>query len=151
MDALALLRQHEPILKKRFGVANIGIFGSFVRGEERPESDVDVLVTFRKGEETFDHSMDCRFSLEDLFGRNVDLVRKGAIKPGLREYILGEVVSVSNGTPVPSEIPEPAVFQGHSCLRKKFPYFYCSCLSTCDIWHKMKKKNTATGTTSGAF
>ena len=82
MDALALLRQHEPILKKRFGVAKIGIFGSFVRGEERPESDVDVLVTFRKGEETFDHYMDCKFYLEDLFGRNVDLVMKGAINPG---------------------------------------------------------------------
>jgi predicted nucleotidyltransferase len=92
MDALALLREHEPILKKRFGVAKIGIFGSFVRGEERPESDVDVLVTFRKGEETFDHYMDCKFYLEDLFGRNVDLVMKGAIKPRLREYILGEVV-----------------------------------------------------------
>ena len=92
MDALALLRQHEPILKKRFGVVKIGIFGSFVRGEERPESDVDVLVTFRKGEETFDHYMDCKFYLEDLFGRNVDLVMKGAIKPRFREYILGEVV-----------------------------------------------------------
>jgi predicted nucleotidyltransferase len=89
MDALALLRQHEPILKKRFGVAKIGIFGSFVRGEERPESDVDVLVTFRKGEESFDHYMDCKFYLEDLFGRNVDLVMKGAIKPRIREYILG--------------------------------------------------------------
>ena len=92
MDALSLLRQHEPILKKRFGVAKIGIFGSFVRGEERPESDVDVLVTFRKGQETFDHYMDCKFYLEDLFGRKVDLVMEGAIKPRLREYILGEVI-----------------------------------------------------------
>jgi uncharacterized protein len=92
MDALTLLRHHEPILKKRFGVAKIGIFGSFVRGEERPESDVDVLVTFRNGEETFDHYMDCKFYLEDLFGRKVDLVMNGAIKPRLREYILGEVV-----------------------------------------------------------
>jgi predicted nucleotidyltransferase len=92
MDALSLLRQHEPILKKQFGVSKIGIFGSFVRGEERPESDVDVLVTFKKGQETFDHYMDCKFYLEDLFGRKVDLVMKGAIKPRLREYILGEVV-----------------------------------------------------------
>lgn len=54
MDVLKLLRQHEPELKKRFGIATIGIFGSFIRGEARPESDVDVLVTFREGEETFD-------------------------------------------------------------------------------------------------
>jgi predicted nucleotidyltransferase len=65
MDALALLRQAEPELKLRFGVAKIGIFGSFVRGEERPESDVDVLVTFRKGQKTFDHYMGCKFYLKN--------------------------------------------------------------------------------------
>jgi hypothetical protein len=92
MDVLELLRQHEPELKERFKVATIGIFGSFIRGEERPESDVDVLVTFRKGEETFDNYMDCKFFLEDLFGRNVDLIMKGAIKKRLKPYILGEVV-----------------------------------------------------------
>jgi predicted nucleotidyltransferase len=92
MDALALLRQHEPIIKKRFGVAKIGIFGSYARGEERPESDVDVLVTFKKGQKTFDHYMNCKFYLEDMFGRKVDLVMKGAIKKRLKEYILREVV-----------------------------------------------------------
>jgi hypothetical protein len=92
MDALALLRQHEPVIKKRFGVAKIGIFGSYARGEERPESDVDVLVTFKKGQKTFDHYMDCKFYLEDLFGRKVDLVMKGAIKKRLKEYILRDVV-----------------------------------------------------------
>jgi len=92
MDALALLRQHEPVIKKRFGVAKIGIFGSYARGEERPESDVDVLVTFKKGQKTFDHYMNCKFYLEDLFGRKVDLVMKGAIKKRLKEYILRDVV-----------------------------------------------------------
>ena len=92
MDALTLLREHEPEIKKRFGVATIGLFGSFVRGEERPESDVDVLITFRKGQETFDNYMDCKFYLEDLFGRKVDLVIKGAIKKRLKPYILKEVV-----------------------------------------------------------
>ncbi|MFA4849851.1 MAG: nucleotidyltransferase family protein [Methanoregula sp.] len=92
MDALALLRKHEPVIKKRFGVSKIGIFGSFVRGEERPDSDVDVLVTFRTGEKTFDNYMGCKFYLEDLFGRKVDLVMKGSIKKRLKPYILGEVV-----------------------------------------------------------
>jgi predicted nucleotidyltransferase len=92
MDVLALLREHEPEIKKRFGVATIGIFGSFIRGEERPDSDVDVLVTFRKGEETFNNYMGCKFYLEDLFGRKVDLVMKDAVKKRLRPYILGEVV-----------------------------------------------------------
>ncbi len=92
MNALALLRQHESILKKRFGVAKIGIFGSFVRGEERSDSDVDVLVTFRKGQKNFENYMDCKFYLEDLFGRRVDLVIKNTIKARLKPYILGEVV-----------------------------------------------------------
>jgi predicted nucleotidyltransferase len=92
MDALALLRHAEPELKKRFGVAKIGISGSCIRGEERPDSDVDVLISFRKGEETFDNYMDCKFYLEDLFGRKVDLVMKGAIKKRLKPYIIGEVV-----------------------------------------------------------
>ena len=49
MDPLTLLREHEPELQKRFGVAKIDIFGSFARGEERKDSDVDVLVTFQQG------------------------------------------------------------------------------------------------------
>ena len=92
IDALALLRQAEPVLKKRYGVAKIGIFGSFVRGEEQTESDVDVLVTFRKGQKTFENYMDCKFYLEDLFQRKVDLVLKNTIKTRLKPYILGEVV-----------------------------------------------------------
>lgn len=92
MDVLALLRQHEPILKKRFGVGKIGIFGSFARGEERPDSDIDILVTFRKGQKTFENYMDCKFYLEDLFQRRVDLVMKNTIKTRFRPFILGEVV-----------------------------------------------------------
>lgn len=92
MDVLTLLREHEPELKSRFGVATIGIFGSFIRGEEREDSDVDLLVSFRRGKETFDNYMDCKFYLEDLFGRKVDLIMKGAIKKRLKPYILKEVV-----------------------------------------------------------
>ena len=92
MDALALLRQHEPELKRRFGVAKIGIFGSFSRGEERPDSDVDVLVTFQKGRKTFDNFMGAKFYLEDLFKRKVDLVTDAALKPLIRDPILQDVV-----------------------------------------------------------
>ena len=76
----------------RFGVAKIGIFGSFVRGEERPDRDVDVLVTFRNGEKTFDNYMGTKFYLEDLFERKVDLVTDAALKSRIREPILREVV-----------------------------------------------------------
>lgn len=92
MDALALLREHEPELKRRFGVAKIGIFGSFARREERPESDVDILVTFHDGKKTFDNFMGTKFYLEDLFKRKVDLVTDAALKPLIRDPILQEVV-----------------------------------------------------------
>jgi len=92
MNVLALLRQHEPILRERFGVKRIGVFGSFARGEEHKGSDVDVLVVFRDGEETFDHYMDCKFYLEDLFNRSVDLVIEDTLKVRLREPILNEVI-----------------------------------------------------------
>ena len=92
MDALSLLRQHEPEIKRRFGVATIGIFGSFARGEEQKTSDVDILITVRRGKKSFDNYMGCKFFLEDLFGRRVDLVIKGTIKKQLRPYILEEVV-----------------------------------------------------------
>jgi hypothetical protein len=98
---LTLLRQHSQEIRNKFGVERIGIFGSFVRGEEKPESDVDVLVEFREGEETFAHYMDLKFYLEDLFGRKVDLVMKDAIKRRLREPILSEVVYASDGPPLP--------------------------------------------------
>lgn len=92
MDAIGLLREHTPVLKRRFGVSKIGIFGSFARGEAGPESDVDVLIVFRRGEKTFNHYMDCKFYLEELFGRKVDLVLKEAIKKDLRKPIMTEVV-----------------------------------------------------------
>jgi uncharacterized protein len=92
MDALALLRQHEQELNRRFGVTKIGIFGSFARGEERPDSDVDVLVTFQNGRKTFDNFMGTKFYLEDLFKRKVDLVTDAELKPLIRDPILQDVV-----------------------------------------------------------
>lgn len=92
MEPLLLLRQHEAELKQKFGIAKIGIFGSFARREERPDSDVDVLVTFQKGKKTFDNFMGTKFYLEDIFKRKVDLVTDAALKPLIRDPILKDVV-----------------------------------------------------------
>ena len=92
MNAFKSLQQHKPMLKRRFGIARIGIFGSFARGEERPDSDLDVLVCFEEGEKTFDNFMGVKFYLEELFGRNVDLVTDAALKPLIRDSILKDVV-----------------------------------------------------------
>lgn len=72
-----------------FGVGRIGIFGSCVRGEDNPESDIDVLVVFKI--KSFDNYMDLKFFLEDHFKRAVDLVMLESVKPALRDEILSEV------------------------------------------------------------
>ena len=92
MSAIEKIKSNESIIRERFGVERIGVFGSFARGEEGASSDVDVLVEFRPGHKTFDNFMDLKFFLEDLFGRNVDLVTVQALKPRIKDEILREVV-----------------------------------------------------------
>ncbi|WP_440954082.1 nucleotidyltransferase family protein [Methanosarcina sp. Mfa9] len=92
MDAISTLKEHEKLIRQKFGVKRIGIFGSFARGEEREDSDLDVLVEFEEGQKTFDNYMDLKFYLEDLFGREVDLVTEKALKRQLKDIIMKEVV-----------------------------------------------------------
>lgn len=87
---LRLLQEEAPEIKKRFGVRKIGLFGSTVRGDAGPASDVDILVEFETP--TFDRYMDLKFYLEDLFGRPCDLVLEESLKERLRGSVMGEVL-----------------------------------------------------------
>ncbi len=86
---LASLQEKKGLLRDRFSVQRIGLFGSRVRGDDTSGSDIDVLVDL--GEPTFDHYMELKLYLEDLFGCPVDVVMTSALRPHLRERILGEV------------------------------------------------------------
>jgi hypothetical protein len=77
---------------RAYGVKRIAIFGSFARGEQSRDSDVDVLVEFCKGRKTYDNYIELKFFLEETLGRNVDLVVKEAIKPAIRRSILDSAV-----------------------------------------------------------
>lgn len=90
-DFLKRLKEQGDFIRKNFGVKKIGIFGSFARGEEKKGSDIDILVEFSEGRKTFDNYMELKFFLENLFGRDVDLVTSTSIKPRLRANIRGEV------------------------------------------------------------
>ena len=92
MDPITQLQQNLLYIRNAFGVARIGIFGSFARDEATPASDVDILVEFREGEETFDNLMDLKFYLEELLGRRADLVIADTLKPRIRDSVLKEVV-----------------------------------------------------------
>lgn len=92
MKTIDILKNTDAVIKNRFGVKKIGIFGSFARGEERSDSDLDVLVDFEEGRKTFDNYMDLKFYLEELFGRKVDLVTVNALRPRLKTAILRETI-----------------------------------------------------------
>ena len=77
-----------------YGVKNIGLFGSFVRGEQTPLSDIDILVEFMPEKHTFDNFMEVAFLLEDLLGRKVELITPEALSPHIGPHILREVERV---------------------------------------------------------
>ena len=72
-----VLKDHKDILEK-YDVKRIGLFGSYVRGKQTPQSDIDFLVEF--GKPSFDNFMDLAFYLEDLFGKKVDLLTPAGVK-----------------------------------------------------------------------
>ena len=80
-------------MKENFKIKEIGIFGSFVKNEAdiNDISDIDILISFKKGHKDFFNYMRLKHYLEAILGRKVDLVIKDAIKPRLREKILQEV------------------------------------------------------------
>ena len=80
-------------MRKRFKVKTIGVFGSYVRGEQKRQSDVDLLVEFEEPVGLFEF-MDLEMYLTDLLGVKVDLVSKKALKPHIGERILKEVTMI---------------------------------------------------------
>jgi len=92
-QTLVLLSQHKPVLAERFGVLRLALFGSMARGTARPDSDVDVLVAF-DGPATSKRYFGVQFYLQDLLGRDVDLVTEDALRSRLRPFVERDVVAV---------------------------------------------------------
>lgn len=92
-QTLKLLAEHKADLTRRFGVAELALFGSTVRGDERADSDIDILVSF-DGPSTSQRYFGVQFYLEDLLGRPVDLVTRKALRRELATYIEREAVRV---------------------------------------------------------
>ncbi|MGV8127653.1 MAG: nucleotidyltransferase family protein [Methanothrix sp.] len=92
-DIQEILRQKKPILRERFGVLEIGIFGSFARGEEKDASDLDILVELERPVGLIKF-VGLQNYLSDELGEKVDLVTKSALKPRIKKNILSEVVYV---------------------------------------------------------
>jgi len=84
------LREHKPELKEKYNVEEIGIFGSYVHGDQAESSDIDLLVEF--SEPVGWEIIDLKEELEKLLDRPVDLVTKDALKPRLKPQIMKDVV-----------------------------------------------------------
>ena len=89
-DAKETILKNKPILENKYKVKKIGFFGSMVRGEGTESSDIDILVELR--EPIGWDFIELKDYLEEILGREVDLVTIKALKPQLREIILNEVV-----------------------------------------------------------
>lgn len=90
---LALLREHLPVLRERFDVRDLRLFGSLARDAAREDSDVDVLVQF-DGPATSRRYFGVQFYLEDLLQRPVDLVTEQALRERLRPYVERDAIPV---------------------------------------------------------
>jgi uncharacterized protein len=89
-DVLNQIRALGPDLRQRYHVRNLGIFGSYVRGEQREDSDLDVLVEFGDGATLMDYA-GLQLELTDALGVRVDLANSKTLRRRIGQQILAEV------------------------------------------------------------
>ena len=88
------LRMLLPDLQERYGVRSMGIFGSYVRGQQAPDSDLDLLVEFDDRPLSLFDFVRLENELSDALNVKVDLVERRALKPHIGKRILAEVVVI---------------------------------------------------------
>ena len=93
MEMKRAIKSNKKLLRQEYGVKEIGIFGSFARGEQKKKSDVDVLVEFDNVPDLIKF-IELERKLQRLLGKKVDLVRKQTIREELKDSILRELKTV---------------------------------------------------------
>jgi predicted nucleotidyltransferase len=87
------LRENKPVLEEKYSVKNLEVFGSYVLGEEKKGSDLDVLVEFSKTIDLFKY-IELEEFMSKKLGVKVDLVMKDTLKPRIKDRILNEAIPV---------------------------------------------------------
>ena len=90
MNPSDTISKHLAVLKSRYKLKKLGVFGSYVKGQEQPASDVDILVSFEEPVDIFTF-IGLKEYLESILDHRVDLVTEKALKPGIKENVLREV------------------------------------------------------------
>ena len=89
-EIIDIIKNSKPEMEALFGVARVGLFGSYVREQQKKRSDIDILVSFNRDIDLFDF-IDLREYLEKRLHQKVDLVMESALKPVIGKKILSEV------------------------------------------------------------
>ena len=89
-DILNLINTKKDDISK-LGITRVGLFGSFSRGDQNPQSDIDLLVEFDKNKKSFKNYMNFVKLTENLFGRDVEVVTPESLSPYIAPYIKKEV------------------------------------------------------------
>ena len=92
-DIVRVLKEHKEELAEKYNVKEIGVFGSYVRDEQKAGSDIDILVEFYEVPSLL-RFINLENYLSDLLGMKVDLVMKKALKRNIGEEILREVITI---------------------------------------------------------
>jgi len=91
---LNFLSQHKDEFYQKYGVTKIGLFGSYVRGDFKEESDIDIAIEMLNEKKSLNTFFSLKRELEDVFKLKVDLGIESSLKPIAKEKILKEIVYV---------------------------------------------------------
>ena len=92
-EIIEAIKKRKNVLKEKYNVKEIGIFGSYVRGEQTEKSDVDILVDFYELPDVF-NLLKLERSLRGILKCKVDVIRKQAIRKEPRDQILSEAIRI---------------------------------------------------------
>jgi len=92
-DIIKAIRDFKQEIERRYKVKSIGLFGSFIRGVQKEDSDIDFLVDFEEGADLID-LIELEFFLTEKFNRKVEVVPRRTLKKELKEFILREVAYI---------------------------------------------------------
>ena len=93
-NVLELIRSNQDKIRS-YGVRKLGLFGSFVRDKQKPESDIDLLVKFQQDKKSFDNFIQLAFFLEEILESRVELITIDALSPYIGPHIIKEVEYVN--------------------------------------------------------
>lgn len=89
-EIIDIIKSIKPEMEAIYGVKQVGLFGSFLRGQQKKKSDIDILVSFSRDIDLFDF-LGLREYLEERLHHKIDLVMESALKPHIGKRVLSEV------------------------------------------------------------